>query len=808
MKTQHEKLGAFYLGRNYDGASGTLGTDLILYDSKDLVTHGVCFGMTGSGKTGLCVCLLEEALIDGIPVIAIDPKGDLGNLLLTFPELKPSDFEPWIQPEAAQREGQTAAEYAAAQAELWRNGLAEWHQDGERIRALRDAAEATIYTPGSSAGVPVSLLKSFRAPAGPVLEDEELLREQIQGAVSGLLGLLGIEADPIQSREHILLSMIFTHAWTAGRDLSLADLIPQIQTPPFKRVGMFDLDAYYPSKDRTALAAALNGLLVSPGFSGWLEGVPLDIDSLFHTDAGKPRLSIFSIAHLNDRERMFFVSTLLNSIVSWTRQQSGTSTLRALVYMDEIYGFLPPVANPPSKGPLLTLLKQARAYGLGVLMATQNPKDLDYKALSNAGTWFVGRLQTDRDQERVLDGLEGASAGTGTPFDRKDAEVKIASLDKRVFLLHNVHEDNPIEFHTRWALSYLSGPLTRKQIKKLMADRRPNPESARSVEEGPEAIHLLVPPLVPASIPQYFAPVRSVPPEEAVLNYHPLILGETQTHYRNAKRRIDAVRELTVAAEISDDARGIRWEESDVVNLSSDAMEHEPAAGVAEFTELPSVALKKTNYGLWKKQLAQWIYTERPLEIFRSPSLDEFSGPDESERDFRIRLEHRAREKRDLTLEQLRKKFAPKVARLEERIRRAEQAVEREKGQAQQHRMQSTISIGATLIGAMFGRKLATATNVRGAGSAVRSMSRASKEKGDIRRAEESLGSLEEQMGQLEADFQADCDGVQSDLDVRSEELERLPIRAKKSNINVRSCVLTWLPYWRTQDGRQVPAWE
>ena len=304
--------------------------------------------------------------------------------------MKPQDFEPWVQPEAAQREGFSLGEYAAAQAKLWRDGLAQWHQDGERIRKLRDAAETTIYTPGSSAGVPVSLLKSFQAPAPEILEDEELLREQIQGSVSALLGLLGLDGDPIQSREHILLSLIFTQAWSGGRDLSLTDLIPQIQNPPFKRVGMFDLDSYYPQKDRMTLATALNGLLVSPGFSSWMRGDPLDINRLLYSDAGKTRLSIFSVAHLNDRERMFFVSALLNRIVSWMRQQSGSSSLRALVYMDEIYGFLPPVANPPSKGPLLTLLKQARAYGLGVLMATQNPKDLDYKALSNAGTWVRG----------------------------------------------------------------------------------------------------------------------------------------------------------------------------------------------------------------------------------------------------------------------------------------------------------------------------------------------------------------------------------------------------------------------------------
>ncbi len=467
MTEDYEKLGAFYLGRGYDLAGSKLLDELVLYDSKDLVTHGVCFGMTGSGKTGLCVCLLEEALIDRIPVIAIDPKGDLCDLLLTFPQLRGEDFEPWIPDGAAQREGLSRPEYAKKQAELWRDGLARWGQSGERIQKLRDAADCAIYTPGSSAGLSVSLLKSFQPPSVQVQEDEELLRERVQATVSGLLGLLGIDADPLQSRDHILLSMIFDRSWRQGRELSLAELIQQIQKPPFDRVGMFDLESYYPGKDRGALAMMLNNLLASPGFASWLEGEPIDVDRLLYTSEGRPRLSIFSIAHLSDSERMFFVSTLLNETVSWMRRQPGTSTLRALLYMDEMFGFLPPVANPPSKGPLLTLLKQARAFGLGVLMATQNPKDIDYKALSNTGTWFVGRLQTDRDQERVLDGLEGAAAGSGAVFDRRAAAAKLAALDKRVFLLHNVHDDAPREFHTRWALSYLSGPLTRTQIKTL-----------------------------------------------------------------------------------------------------------------------------------------------------------------------------------------------------------------------------------------------------------------------------------------------------------------------------------------------------
>ena len=422
--------------------------------------------MTGSGKTGLCIALLEEAAIDGVPAIVIDPKGDLANLMLTFPELRGADFLPWVNEEEARRKGVEPAAYAEAQAALWKKGLAEWGQDGERIRRLREAAEFAIYTPGSSAGIPLSILKSFQAPEKVVLEDGDLRRERVATTATSLLALVGVDADPVQSREHILLSTILDTAWRQGQDLDLAGVIQQIQNPPVQRVGVFDLESFFPSKERFGLAMTLNNLLASPGFSAWLEGEPLDIGRLLWTPAGKPRVAIVSIAHLSDAERMFFVSLLLTQVLGWMRTQSGTTSLRALLYMDEIFGFFPPVANPPSKQPLLTLLKQARAYGLGVVLATQNPVDLDYKGLGNTGTWLLGRLQTERDKQRVLEGLEGAAGGAR--FDRAAMERTLAGLGNRVFLMHNVHEDAPVVFESRWAMSYLRGPLTRVQIKQLM----------------------------------------------------------------------------------------------------------------------------------------------------------------------------------------------------------------------------------------------------------------------------------------------------------------------------------------------------
>ena len=468
--TDYEKLGQFYLGKTHDLKSGTTSPDqLVMYDAKDLTTHAVCVGMTGSGKTGLCLALLEEAALDGIPAICIDPKGDLGNLMLTFPKLQDSDFEPWVDAQEASRNGMTTAEYATKTADLWRNGLAEWGQSGERIQKLRDSAEDAIYTPASSAGRQITVLKSFDAPNVQVLNDSEAFRGRIMSAVSGLLALLQIDADPIASREHILLSTIFDSYWRSGQNIDMGALIRSIQAPPFNKVGFLDLESFYPQAERFKLAMTLNNLLASPSFAAWMEGEPLDIQKLLYTPEGKPRLAIVSISHLSDQERMFFVTILLNEMVSWMRSQTGTSSLRALLYMDEVFGYFPPVANPPSKQPMLTLLKQARAFGLGCVLATQNPVDLDYKGLSNCGTWFLGRLQTERDKMRVLEGLEGAANSAGSTFDRQAMEQTLAGLGSRVFLMNNVHEDAPTVFRSRWALSYLRGPVSRQQIEVLMA---------------------------------------------------------------------------------------------------------------------------------------------------------------------------------------------------------------------------------------------------------------------------------------------------------------------------------------------------
>ena len=516
-----EGLGSFYLGKPYDAEAKAIKDGYVLYDSKDLTTHAVCVGMTGSGKTGLCVGVIEEAALDGVPSIVIDPKGDLANLMLTFPALAPADFRPWINEDDAAKAGVAPDDYAKSQAELWTKGLADWGEDGARIQRLRDAAEFAIYTPGSDAGLPVSVLGSFAPPADR--SDAEAVGDQIGAIATGLLALLGIDADPIKSREHILISSILGASWANGQALDIPALIAQIQQPPFAKIGVLELDSFYPQKERFELALALNNLLAAPGFQLWLQGAPLDVGQLLRTPAGKPKVAIFSIAHLSDAERMFFVTLLLNAVLAWMRGQSGTSSLRALVYMDEIFGYFPPVGEPPSKKPLLTLLKQARAFGVGVLLATQNPVDLDYKGLSNAGTWLIGRLQTDQDKQRVLDGLEGASGQSG--LDRGELEKLISKLGSRVFLLNNVHENAPEVFHTRWTMSYLRGPLSRPQIATLMAPFKaalPPPPAAPAAgvaaapadapAAAPAASAAAAPPAVPSGVQPAYVPLRGAPP--------------------------------------------------------------------------------------------------------------------------------------------------------------------------------------------------------------------------------------------------------------------------------------------------------
>lgn len=816
-----EKLGLFYLGREYDLKKGKLKENLVLYDSKDLVTHAVCVGMTGSGKTGLCMALLEEAAIDSIPAIVIDPKGDLTNLLLTFPKLRGEDFAPWINEDDARKKGLGPQEYGAQQAEMWKTGLADWGQSGERIQRLRDAVELTVYTPGSSAGVPVSILKSFAAPDASTLEDGELLRERIGTMATSLLGLMGIDADPIQSREHILLSNIIDWAWRKGQDLDLAALIQYIQNPPLTKIGVLDLEMFYPSKDRFGLVMALNNLLASPGFSAWLEGDPLDINQILYTAGGRPRIAIFSIAHLSDAERMFFVSLLLNQTLGWMRGQSGTTSLRALLYMDEIFGYFPPTANPPSKKPLLTLLKQARAFGLGILLATQNPVDLDYKGLSNAGTWLIGRLQTERDKARVLEGLEGASASAGSKFDRGAMEQTLAGLGNRIFLMNNTHEDAPVILQTRWALSYLRGPLTRSQIKTLMDPIKAARESAApagrrgavtGLAAAPAATAMAggspaARPSLPSEVPQFFIPTRGRAPDGSSLLYRPMMLGAAKVNFVDAKTEVDVTQDVVSLTAVTDEAVPVTWEDARDAAVAVSDLEKSPQEG-AKFADLPSAAGKAKNYAAWSKSLVAWLYGSQTLDLMRSGRTGLFSKPGESERDFRVRLQQSAREQRDAAAEALRKKYAAKQTSLQERRRVAQQKVEREADQAKQAKVQTAISFGTTLLSAFVGRKAVSASTLGRASTAVRGVGRSMKEQQDIGRAEDTVEAVDQRLADLEAELRADMDALEAKLDAQTEQLETISIKPKKANIAVQLVALAWAPFWLDAQGVATAAWE
>jgi hypothetical protein len=814
-----EKLGAFYLGDELDPASGER-SGMLLLDARDLTTHGVIIGMTGSGKTGLGVGLIEEAAIDRIPVIAIDPKGDLPNLLLTFPELAPADFRPWVNEDVARQRGVDPDTYAAQQAEAWRTGLAGWGQDGERIRRLREHADVTVYTPGSAAGIPVSVVRSFDAPPQALVDDADAFRERVQSSVTGLLGLLGIDADPVRSREHILLSSILDDAWRKGRDLDLGTLIQAIQQPPFTRLGVMELETVYPARDRFALAMQLNALLASPGFRAWMEGAPLDVASLLYTPAGKPRVSIFSIAHLGDAERMFFVTMLLSAVLAWTRSQPGTTTLRALLYMDEVFGFFPPSANPPSKQPMLTLLKQARAYGLGVVLATQNPVDLDYKGLGNTGTWFIGRLQTERDKARVLDALDGAMAGSN-PVPRAELDRMISGLQQRAFLMHSVHRGAPTLMSTRWVMSYLAGPMTLAQIRTLSAGSVAEAPSAATHADlpalttaapappaagapaAPSAVTATAPraapasgrPLLPPDVRQFFVPPVA---RAEGMRYRPAVLAAAEARYALQRLGVDETRSLQVLVPLDDGAIPFTPDRAEVVDLPFAFLDPEPVEG-ASFAPLPAAASQARSYTGWSRDLVRWFQANHPIVLYESKALKLASRVGESERDFRIRLSERAREERDAQADRVRARVETRFSTLQDRLRRAEQAAARKASQSQQ----AMLSTGVAVLGGLLGAVLSG--NAKGqvgrASSAARGAGRVAQTRQETAMAGETVEAVRAQIEDLERELRTELDRL-DDAALGEAPLEEVAVRPNLNAIAMRVVALAWLPY-----GPSGPLW-
>jgi hypothetical protein len=843
--------GKFYIGRIFDLKAGQARGLPLLYDPADLTTHAVVVGMTGSGKTGLCLSILEEAALLGIPALMIDPKGDITNSLLHFPDLAPQDFLPWINPDQARREKKTTEQAAHEAAEKWRKGLEDWEIPQERMKALQNSVQFAIYTPGSDAGIPISILASLKAPLIPWNENREILREKIAGTVTALLSLVGVDdLDPVRSREHILLSNIFENAWSKGMDLDLGELILQTQTPPFTKLGVFDVNIFFPEKDRFDLAMLLNNILAAPAFQSWIEGQPLDIPNLLFTPEGRPRHSVFYIAHLSDSERMFFVALLFSAIETWMRTQGGSSSLRALVYFDEIFGYLPPLSNPPSKQTILRMLKQARAFGVGQVLVTQNPVDLDYKALSNAGTWFIGKLQTDQDKVRLLDGLESASTAG---VDRSEYDRLISSLSSRVFLLHNVHEKNPVIFQSRWAMNYLAGPLTRIQIPLLnrlagarlvQAAEAPksaaaqfpagdaaqeflasqernappkNPSAATAIPLMPASpvwdilAGSTTRPTVPAGVKEYILPnnltlsqafkaaekLYSPDTISQALVYDPVILGQASIRFLNRTYNIDyeMLRAVLVPAP---DRRGmVHWEDHEITPLDTRSLETTPPSE-AHFSALEAPFTEARLFAAMQKDFLDWIYRTSQVLVRAQEELKLYSGPQVSLAEFhRLVAETRQRGLEE-ELTKLNESFNRRIGSLQARLSREERELTEDQTEFSQRKMEETGTHVENLLN-LFNkrayRKLSTSLVKR----RLTEQAKADVEESHdaIEDFQRQISALQEQKEAAAAEINARWDGIASNLG----EITLAPFR---KDILVDLFGVAWMPYYRVSIGQEV----
>ena len=842
----------FYLGRLFDSKSGKTTTQSVMYDPADLTTHAVVTGMTGSGKTGLCIGMLEEAALQGIPAIIIDPKGDLTNLLLHFPDLVPQDFQPWIDPDLARRAGETIEQAATAASQAWTKGLSDWGIDHERMLALKNAAEFAIYTPGSDAGIPVSVLSSLAAPEIDWNSNREILREKISSTVTALLGLIGMtDIDPIQSREHILLSNLFENAWSQGQDLELTELILQTQTPPFDKLGAFPVDAFFPPKDRMGLAMQLNNILAAPAFETWREGQSLDIAKLLFTQDGRPRHSIFYLAHLTDAERMFFVTLLFSAVEAWMRSQSGTGALRALVYMDEIFGYLPPINNPPSKQPLLRMLKQARAFGVGLLLATQNPVDVDYKALSNAGTWIIGKLQTENDKNRLLDGLQSAAGGAS----RSTLDQLISGLGKRVFVLHNVHAKAPVLFQTRWTMNFLAGPMTRTQIPalnqlvgaKLIAPEpiKPVDVSAKSqpVEAAPASgpgleaatvktvIAASVPsavksststngvqtkPTLPAGVAEYFLPQTYSLPEafnaakqsmsadakiQSVM-YKPALLSSAQIRFLDRKMGVDSNIVRSALVEKPDRSGVVRWDDFPYNGPSLDKLDTSPTPG-AHFGMIDMPLNDAKRMSAMQKDFTDWVYRNSSVKARVNQALKVSAGPDVSPADFMKACADAARDARDAELEKATGALDRKIKALEDKMAREERELQQDQVELNQRKTEGAanlLELGAGFVGLT--RKKSITSQFTKQRLTEQAKANVEESVQAIAQYKKDLAALQQERDQTAAEINSRWGQVVNDI-------SEVTVTPKKTDIYVNLFGVAWMPFYVVEaDGQtlELPA--
>ena len=785
------------IGELIDAASHKRNGTAVKIATSDLTTHGIIVGMTGSGKTGLGVVIIEEVLSAGIPCILIDPKGDLTNLALTFPNLAPSDFQPWVNEGDAQKAGLSVPDFAAQQAKTWEDGLASWGVGKDRIQALRDKTRFTIYTPGSNSGVPINIVGSLQAPAD--LNDMEIVNDEIEGFVTGLLGLVGIDADPLSSREHILLSNLISNAWTNGRTIDLPGLVGQVMTPPIRKLGVFDLDQFFPPNDRTALAMKLNGLLASASFAAWADGEPLDIDAMLHSPDGKPSAAIITVAHLSDQERQFVISMILSKLVTWMRRQSGTTDLRAMLYMDEVAGYLPPTAMPPTKKPIMLLMKQARAFGVGVVLSTQNPVDIDYKAITNAGTWMVGKLQTEQDKGRLLDGMSASDGGV----DISAISDTISALGKREFVLRRVGHSTPDVFTSRWAMSYLRGPLTRDQIRSVVGNDRPA-AAVQATSGGISAANAApigddqtpVMPEVAAGIP-----VRFVHPSAEWLHLYSGNPNGTQ---------FEAAAIARAKVRFDDEKAGLvedtEWEcvlyplamqpdasQNSAVDYDDRDLVTEAPAG-ATFA-IPEGAIDSKAY--WndiERGLVDNLVRTQSLNVSVNKALKLYSRSGESPEDFVARCKKSASDASDTEAAALRGKYEDKAKKLQDQLDLSQQRLEAAKSAEHTRAASAILSTAGSILGSFLGGRSNVGSIfgkvVSGAGrtaGAATSKQRADVVATKVSQLTNDLQSIEDELTTELSDISSRWDGVAAQIDT-------VPVSLEKTDVSVVQLVLAWIP--------------
>ncbi len=790
MKEIYEKLGLFYLGRELDIDTQKESEELLLVKNKNLTTHAAIIGMTGSGKTGLGIGIIEEAVLDKIPSLIIDPKGDMGNLLLTFPNFKASDFEPWVDVHEAEKKGMDIPSYADKMAQTWKKGIESWGQDTKRVQRLKEGADYTIYTPGSSAGVQLSVLSSFDAPSHEVLDDPDTFSYMLNSTVSSILALVDIQADPLTSKEYLLLTTLFHYFWKKGQSLSLEALIGHITNPPFEKVGVLPLSSFYPQNERLKLAMLLNNVLASPTFAAWIEGETLDIENLLYTDTMKPRVSILSIAHLNENERMFFVTLLLNKYISWMRKQSGSSSLRTLLYMDEIYGFFPATSNPPSKNPMLLLLKQARAYGIGVVLSTQNPVDLDYKGLSNIGSWFIGRLQTKQDVDRVIDGL--VKSGDGA-LDKKSIASLLSNLKKRLFLFKSAHRDTVELFSTRWVLSYLKGPLSKKEITRLMKEKKETiyatkPQTLLQPSHNNLAATQSSQPILSEVIDQFYYTHGQYKED---LTFTPYLLANATVKYYDSKRHIDKEEEIYLKYYLEERMKDIDWDESEINEDDFDLYDIHPKEN-SHFAPLPTFILEAKNFKSLQKEFSNYLYHDRKLILYRYPALKLESEEEENLQAFKIRANDVVKEQKEEAIEKLRIKFEKKRESLEKRHKRALEKLAKEEDDVSHSTTNALLSFGMTILDALSGRKSFKRSTTSRAGTAIRSAGKMYREKDDVKRAKERVAESEEALYALEETLEMEIEKIDETYLLENYEIEEFYIKPRRSDIYDLELALLW----------------